>query len=98
MRLKALKVGLDSTAFIDQEEIQKLVVTVLPHYSDYLENNGSAAYFNTLQVLEEKLVSELQGMLSGVENDKATLEQAAEVIRQANALQSKILSENPSLF
>lgn len=87
MRLEVLKNGLGTSDFIDNKAIEKLVIAALPHYSEYLEKNGPSVYFYVLEALEERLLAELQKMLSGVESDKASLEQAAEIIRQANALQ-----------
>lgn len=88
MRLQILKGGLGSNDFADHKAIEKLVVAALTHYSEYLEKNGPAVYFYVLEALDAKLLAELQSMLSGAEADTASLQQAAEIIRQANALQS----------
>jgi hypothetical protein len=88
VRLQILKGGLGMTDFADNNAIQKLVVAALPHYSEYLEKNGPSVYYYVLEALEAKLLSELQSMLSGTESDKASVQQASEIIRQANALQA----------
>lgn len=88
IRLQVLKGGLGTTDFVDHKAIEKLVVAALPHYSDYLEKNGPSVYYYVLEALDTKLIAELQSMLSGAEVDTASLQQAAEIIRQANALQS----------
>lgn len=88
MRLQILKGGLGTTDFADHKAIEKLVVAALPHYSDYLEKNGPSVYYYVLEALDTKLIAEFQSMLSGAEGDMASLQQAAEIIRQANALQS----------
>ncbi|PKN68653.1 MAG: hypothetical protein CVU54_13550 [Deltaproteobacteria bacterium HGW-Deltaproteobacteria-12] len=88
IRLQVLKGGLGAEDFTDHKAIEKLVVAALPHYADYLEKNGPAVYYYVLEALEARLLIELQSMLSGSEIDKASLEQAAEIIRQANALQA----------
>ena len=88
MRLQVLKGGLGTSDFADNNAIKKLVVAALPHYSEYLEKNGPEEYYYVLEALDERLLAELKGMLSGAESDKASLEQAAEIIRQANALQA----------
>ena len=88
MQLQILKGGLGTTDFADHKAIEKLVLAALPHYSGYLEKHGSSVYYYVLEALDEKLLAELQSMLSGSEADKASLQQAAEIIRQANALQS----------
>jgi hypothetical protein len=88
IRLQVLKGGLATTDFVDHKAMEKLVVAALPHYSDYLEKNGPSVYYYVLEALDTKLIAELQSMLSGAEVDTASLRQAAEIIRQANALQS----------
>jgi len=88
MRLQILKGGLGTTDFADHKAIEKLVVAALPHYSEYLEKHGPSVYYYVLEALDTKLLAELQSMLSGAESDKASVEQAAEIIRQANALQA----------
>lgn len=88
IRLQVLKGGLATTDFVDHKAMEKLVVAALPHYSDYLEKNGPSVYYYVLEALDTKLIAELQNMLSGAEVDTASLRQAAEIIRQANALQS----------
>jgi hypothetical protein len=88
MRLQILKAGLGTKDFADHKAIQRLVVAALPHYSEYLEKHGPSVYYYVLEALDEKLLAELQSMLSGSEGDKASLQQAAEIIRQANALYS----------
>lgn len=88
MRLHILKTGIGHVDFADHKAIEKLVVAALPHYSEYLEKNGPGVYYYVLEALEAKLLTELHNMLSGVEADKAGLQQAADIIRQATALQS----------
>lgn len=87
MQWHMLKSGINNEGMLDSKAPKKLITAVLPHYSDYLERTGVSGYFYALQELEDKLLSELQIMMSGNENDKAALEQAAEIIRQANELQ-----------
>jgi hypothetical protein len=88
MRFHILKSGLGTIDFADHKAIEKLVVAALPHYSQYLEENGPSVYYFVLEALDAKLLAELQSMMSGIEADKASLQQAAEIIRQATALQS----------
>jgi hypothetical protein len=88
MRWHVLKGGLGTSDFADHKAIKKLVVAALPHYADYLEKNGPSVYYYVLEALDARLLTEIQNMLSGVESDKASIEQAAEIVRQANALQA----------
>ena len=88
MRWWVLKGGLGEKDFADNEAIQKVVVAALPHYSEYLEQHGPSVYNYVLEALDARLLEEMQKMLTGVENDKASVEQANEIVRQASALQS----------
>jgi hypothetical protein len=88
MRWHVLKGGLGPQDFMDHKAIEKLVIAALPHYSDYLEKNGSEVYYYVLEALEQKLLNELQTMLQGSEFDKATVAQASEIVRLSNALQA----------
>lgn len=88
VRWQVLKSGLGTSDYSDHEAIKKLVIAALPHYSDYLEKNDPSVYYYVLEALDERLLAEIQNMLSGIESDKASLEQAAEIIRQANMLQN----------
>lgn len=88
IRLQVLKGGLGTIDFVDHKAIEKLVAAALPNYSDYLAKNGPSVYFYVLEALDTKLIAEFQSMLSGAEVDTASLQRAAEIIRQANALQS----------
>lgn len=89
IRWHALKNGLGSKDFANREAIEKTIVAALPQYKGYLEKNGPDAYYHLLEELEAKLLSELQSMMSSNDADKASLAQAAEIIKQANALQAK---------
>ncbi len=93
MRWHVLKGGLGPNDFADRNAIEKLVVAALPHYKEYLEKHGPDVYYYVLDGLETKLLSELQTTLTGADFDKASLEQAAEIIRQATALQATTAEE-----
>jgi len=88
MRWHTLKAGLGTVEFSDNKAIEKLITAALPHWSEYVSEHGPAVYGNALEQLEAKLISELQAMLAGAESDRAALTQAAEIIREANALQA----------
>lgn len=88
MRWHVLKGGLGTNDYTDREAIEKLLVAVLPHYKEHLEKHGPNVYYYALDGLESRLLSELQNMLTGNDLDKASVEQAAEIIRQASVLQA----------
>ena len=45
-----------------------------------------------LEELDAKLLSEFQKMLAGVEADKASIEQAAEILKQSNEVLNQVSS------
>lgn len=81
-----LKGGLGNKDLSNNEAISKLIKVALPHYSQYIDTLGPSGYYYVLEALDEQLLKELQNMLSGVESDKATVEQAAEILRQSTTL------------
>jgi hypothetical protein len=86
MRWHVLKGGLGSNDLTDNEAAAKLIKIALPDYSDYVDKQGPSGYYYLLDALESRLLTELENMLTGVEADKANIEQAAEILRQANEL------------
>lgn len=95
MRWQVLKGGLGAIDIADRKAIEKLVVAALPHYAEYLEKNGPSVYHYVLEALDTRLLEEIQNMLSGVEGDKASIAQAAEIVRQANKLQMVTANIDP---
>lgn len=88
MRWHVLKGGLGQNDFVDHSVIKKLIITALPELSEYIEKSDPSAYYYVLEALDTRLIDELQKMLSGAEIDKASVEKAAEIIQQVNALQT----------
>lgn len=86
IRWHVLKEGIAVGDMADHASIQKLILTVLPHYADYLEKNGPDAYHYCLETLDEKLLQEINQMLAGADLDKESLKQAAEILRQAESI------------
>lgn len=89
MRWHVLAGGLGAKDFLDNEAISKLIKAALPHYSNYIDKFGPSAYYYLLEALDEQLHKEIQNMLSGVEADKASIEQAAEILRQSDAVRAQ---------
>ncbi len=89
MRWHILKGGLGNKDFANNEAISKLIKVALPHYSNYIDKLGPSAYYYVLEALDERLLNELQNMLSGVEVDKVSIEQAAEILRQSNIVRAQ---------
>lgn len=72
--------------FLDKDAIAKLVKAALPHYEEYINKYGDSAYHYLLDELEEKLLDELQKILAGAELDKASVAQAAEILKLSNEI------------
>lgn len=89
----ALKSGLEPTKLVDEDRAKALITAALPHYKDFLDKFGAQGFYHTIEPLESQLLVEFQRMLSGTEDDKASVERAAEILKHANAL--KQAAENP---
>lgn len=89
MQWHILKSGLGSKDFTNNEAISKLIKVALPHYSDYIDKFGPSAYYYLLEALDDRLLREIQQMLSGVEADKNSIERAAEIVRQSNVVSAE---------
>ncbi|NKE72809.1 hypothetical protein [Candidatus Manganitrophus noduliformans] len=90
MRWQVLKGGLGSRDFADHEAINKLIKTALPHYAEYIDKNGPSVYYYILEALDSQLIAEIQKMLTGAEADKASIVQAAEILRQSNEVLKEV--------
>lgn len=88
MRWHVLKGGIGDGDFIDNKAVEKLIIAVIPHYAEYLDTHGPSVYYNVLDALDTRMLAEVQVMLSGAETDRSGVEQAAEIVRQAQALQA----------
>lgn len=85
-KLEIIKLGIGAKDILDKDAIAKLVKAALPHHEAYIDKFGDAAYHYLLDELETRLLDELQKMLAGVEADRASVEQAAEILRRSNEL------------
>lgn len=84
MRLQALKFGVGPQDFVDDKGVANLIKAVLPHQADLVDKFGAPGYFLLVEQLEAKLIQDLKAMLSGVEGDQESIEQAAEIVRRSN--------------
>lgn len=85
MRWHCLKGGLGKD-YSSIEHVTKLIKTALPSYSDYVDQTGPNGYRYVMDALEHRLLAEIRTMLAGVEDDKTTLDQAAEILKQSQAV------------
>jgi hypothetical protein len=86
----ALSNGIDSRTMVANEAVHKLILAVAPEYKEYLETNGLSASYNLLERLDTLLLAELMRMATNYQQDKESVEQAAEILEHARNLNQKI--------
>jgi hypothetical protein len=84
MRWYVLKSGLKAQDLMGDEPVTALIKAALPQYGNYIDKFGPAGFYLLSDQLESKLLQDLQAMLSGIEADKASIEQAAEILKRSN--------------
>jgi len=92
VQVSVLKAGLDVPDALDTSAVTKLVQAVLPHQSSYLEQYGASGYHYLLDELESRLLKELQNILRGGESDRASVEQAAVILKESERVMETISS------
>lgn len=91
-QLQMLKAGIDAPDILKTSAVTKLVQAVLPHHSAYLEKYGASGCHYLLDELESRLLKELQNILMGGESDKASVEQAAVILKESERVMETITS------
>ena len=84
MRLEVLKSGLAAKDLVNDEAIAGVIKAALPHAADFIDEHGAASHYFLVEQLETKLLQELRAMLAGTEADKASIEQAAEILKRSS--------------
>lgn len=85
-KLEIIRSGIDAKDILNKDAIEKLIKAALPHHGTYIDKFGDTAYHYLLEELEARLLDELRKMLAGVEADKASVDQAAEILSRSNDL------------
>lgn len=75
-----------SDKFLDVEKMTKMVSIALPHQREFIEKFGVGAFGHLLDELQEKILGELDSMLSGKTLDSSGLEKAAQIQQLAHEL------------
>ncbi len=96
IKLEAIKAGLGMPDIIDKAAVTKVLTAALPHQAEFIAKYDSGAYHYLLDELESRLLEELQKLLRGVESDKASVEQAAEIIKESERLIQSMQKPSPS--
>lgn len=96
MKLHIIKSGIGAKDYFDKDAVAKLVKAALPHQAGYIDKYGDAGYHYLLEELEESLLAAMRNMLAGEETDRASVEQAAEILRLSNELKAKQSTVQPN--
>ncbi len=96
VKIQALQTGMDKH-FLDENSIRELISSALPHKAELVKKVDSGAYHHLLEELETRLLDELTKMLNGVESDKQSVEQSAEIIRMAERAMPKIKTKSAEM-
>lgn len=86
----ALSHGVDSRKMVANEAVQKLILAVAPEYKEYLESNGLSASYHLLERFDTLLLAELRRMATDSQQDKESVEQAAQILEYARNLNEKV--------
>lgn len=83
--------GMGATAMKkDPAETLAIVKAALPHFSDYIDKFGVSGFHLLIPRLEERLLEVLSSDLRGVETTSLSVDEAAEIIRKADAAFSNL--------
>lgn len=86
----ALSNGIDSRKMVANDAVSKLILAVAPEYKEYLDANGLSASYQLLERLDSLLLGELKRMYNDYQQDKDSVEQAAEILKHARILNEKM--------
>ena len=90
IKLELLKAGLDMPNLIDAKAVERLIALALPHQVEYVKKYGTSSYHYLLDELETRLLEELRSMLRGVDSDRASVEQAAAILKESEQIMNSL--------
>lgn len=82
VQLQMLKAGIKDPGILDATHVPKLTKAALPAYSEYIDKYGSSGCYYLIETLQAELLKELRRIMSGEESDKASVEQAARIMKE----------------
>jgi hypothetical protein len=85
IKMQSLKSGIDQD-LTDVSSVTKVVKAALPQYEKYIEEHGPSAYYYLLDILENKILEELNKMLQDEDSDKESLVKAARILEESERL------------
>lgn len=96
LKQQILKSGLDMTEIVDIDTIKRLVAAALPHQAEFVAKHDTGAYHYLLDELESRLLGELRTVLEGVDSDKASVKQAAEILKESERVMTSLAHSSES--
>jgi hypothetical protein len=88
VRLKMAQLGVtEAEELIKTDALNKIIVTALPHYEQFIKEHGPSRYHIFVDELENLVLAAIKGMLDGKDVDAAALERNAEILRAVNSVQ-----------
>jgi hypothetical protein len=94
MNLKALATG-GTKYFKKEDTLKPVMLLALPEYKDYIDKFGFSGYYHLLDILEQKLLKNIQEMLEGKDVDNAALKRSAEIMSAVRDLTTEKRPEIP---
>ena len=90
-KLQILKIGVeDGQKYLKFDSSNKLLKTVLPSRSAYIDEHGTAAHHYLLDEIEQLLLMELQNIQNGQEADKENARRAAEINKEVEKVANEV--------
>ncbi|QIO53390.1 hypothetical protein HA461_20425 [Rhizobium leguminosarum bv. trifolii] len=86
LELGAVRTGVGPKILKDPKALLDSIKAVLPGYTDFINELGSAAMPHLIEPLENALLDELRKHLDGAETDEQTLTKAAAIIKAADSM------------
>ena len=88
-KLSLIKMGQHIPKIDDNDHILKLLYKSLPEYSESIEKYKSLSCYSYLEVLEDKMLIEIQNILDGLEVNKQSVQKANEILKEVKEIQEK---------
>lgn len=90
-KMQILKIGLDDVEkYLNSDYPNKLLKTVLPSKSSFIDEHGHTAHHHLLDEIEDLLLLELRNIQDGIDADKDNTKRAAEITREAENIMTEM--------
>jgi hypothetical protein len=90
-KMQILKIGVDDPKkYLNSEYPNKLLKTVLPLRSEYIDNNDDSVHHYLLDEIEQLLLLELKYIQDGKEDDRDNAHRAAEITKEVDNITNEM--------